>query len=96
MKWLAEGTDGKNPHTKEYVDPIIELSLEYLKDQGFTKIGALGYCFGAKVGLFPYRRRGCDAPLLDSLANHSAVRRPPLQERHQRRLRCPPFFCRGG
>lgn len=49
MKWLAEGSDGKNPHTKEYVDPIVELSLKYLKDQGYTKIGALGYCFGAKV-----------------------------------------------
>lgn len=52
MKWLSEGSDGKNPHTKEAVDPIVELSLKYLKDQGFTKIGALGYCFGAKVRAF--------------------------------------------
>lgn len=49
MKWLSGGSDGKNPHTKEHVDPIVELSLKYLKDQGFTKIGGLGYCFGAKV-----------------------------------------------
>lgn len=49
MKWLTQGSDGKNPHTTEAVDPIVELSLKYLKDQGFTKIGALGYCFGAKV-----------------------------------------------
>lgn len=49
MKWLTQGSDGKNPHTKENVDPIVELSLNYLKEKGFTKIGALGYCFGAKV-----------------------------------------------
>ncbi|CAN8097746.1 unnamed protein product [Discula destructiva] len=48
MKWLSNGSDGKNPHTKEAVDPIVELALKYLKDQGFTKIGGLGYCFGAK------------------------------------------------
>lgn len=55
MKWLTQGSDGKNPHTKEAVDPIVELSLKYLKDQGFTKIGALGYCFGAKVRAPPPR-----------------------------------------
>lgn len=49
MKWLTGGSDGKNPHTKEAVDPIVEQSLNYLKEKGFTKIGALGYCFGAKV-----------------------------------------------
>lgn len=51
MKWFAEGTNGDNPHTKEAVDPIVEAGLKYLKEQGFTKIGALGYCFGAKVSL---------------------------------------------
>lgn len=49
MKWLAEGTDGNNPHTKEAVDLIVEEGLKHLKEQGFTKIGAVGYCFGAKV-----------------------------------------------
>jgi dienelactone hydrolase len=49
MKWFAEGTNGDNPHTMEAVDPIVEVALKYLKEQGFTKIGALGYCFGAKV-----------------------------------------------
>lgn len=49
MKWLAEGTDGNNPHTKEAVDVVVEEGLKYLKEQGFTKIGAVGYCFGAKV-----------------------------------------------
>lgn len=51
MKWLNEGTGGKNPHTKEAVDPIVTDSINWLKEQGFTKIGALGYCFGAKVSL---------------------------------------------
>lgn len=49
MKWVSEGSDGKTPHTKEAVDPIIVDTINYLKEQGFTKIGALGYCFGAKV-----------------------------------------------
>lgn len=49
MKWLTNGSDGKNPHTPPAVDPIVEQALKYIKDQGFTKIGALGYCFGAKV-----------------------------------------------
>ncbi|PSR78362.1 dienelactone hydrolase [Coniella lustricola] len=48
MKWFSSGSDGKTPHTKEHVDPIIEEALAYLKQQGFSKIGALGYCFGAK------------------------------------------------
>ncbi|ROV95969.1 hypothetical protein VMCG_07948 [Cytospora schulzeri] len=48
MQWLGGGSDGKNPHTKEAVDPIVQLSLKWLKEQGFKKIGAMGYCFGAK------------------------------------------------
>lgn len=48
MKWLAEGTGGKNPHTKEAVDPIVEKSIKYLQEKGYKKIGAVGYCFGAK------------------------------------------------
>ncbi|KAF3761922.1 alpha/beta-hydrolase [Cryphonectria parasitica EP155] len=54
-KWLTQGSDGKNPHTKEAVDPIVELSLKYLKEQGFTKVGAVGYCFGAKYVVRHYK-----------------------------------------
>lgn len=49
MKWVAEGSDGKNPHTKEAVDPIIEASIKELQSQGAKKIGAVAYCYGAKV-----------------------------------------------
>ena len=50
MKWLTTGSDGKNPHTTEAVDPIVELALKELKEKyGAKKIGGLGYCFGAKV-----------------------------------------------
>lgn len=50
MKRLTEGSDGKNPHTKEYIDPIVEDSIRYLKEEyGIKKLGAAGYCFGAKV-----------------------------------------------
>ena len=50
MKWLVEGSDGKNPHTKDYVDPIVVEAIKALKEQyGAKKIGAAGYCFGGKV-----------------------------------------------
>lgn len=45
FEWLKHGTGGKNPHTYEYVDPIVEKAIKYLKDQGFSKIGSVGYCF---------------------------------------------------
>lgn len=49
MKWLGEGSDGKNPHTAEAVDPIVVSGIEYLKSIGITQIAAVGYCLGAKV-----------------------------------------------
>jgi len=48
MEWLTKGTGGKNPHTKDAVDPIVEKSIKYLQDKGYKKIGAVGYCFGGK------------------------------------------------
>jgi len=52
MKWIQYGSGGEenpNPHTTECVDPIIEAGLKVLKENyGATKIGAVGYCFGAK------------------------------------------------
>lgn len=50
MGWLNNGSDGKNPHTPEAVDPIVEASVKALKEEyGVTKLGSVGYCFGAKV-----------------------------------------------
>lgn len=51
MGWIAKGSDGNNPHTPESIDPIIVQGIEYLKSLGYIKIGAVGYCFGAKVSL---------------------------------------------
>jgi len=48
FEWLNKGTGGNNPHTTEFVEPIVQKSLDYLKAQGYTKIGAVGYCFGGK------------------------------------------------
>ncbi|KAI1847511.1 hypothetical protein JX265_000761 [Neoarthrinium moseri] len=49
MGWLTKGSTGDNPHTKEYVDPIVKEGIKYLKEQkGVKKLGAVGYCFGAK------------------------------------------------
>jgi dienelactone hydrolase len=67
MKWLSEGSDGKNPHTTAAVDPIVEAAIKTMKEKhGFTKIGAVGYCFGAKVScltspsIFPWAVENLD------------------------------------
>ncbi len=53
MSWLTKGTGGNNPHTYDAVDPIVAKSIAYLKEQGFTKIGSVGYCFvSALISLF--------------------------------------------
>lgn len=50
MAWMTKGSTGDNPHTKEAVDPIVVEAIKTLKEQyGVKKLGALGYCFGAKV-----------------------------------------------
>jgi len=61
MAWLTKGTGGNNPHTPEVVDKITEKSIAFLKEKGFTKIGACGYCFGAKyVVRFMTQGKGVD------------------------------------
>ena len=47
--WMTKGSTGDNPHTPEAVDPIIIKGIKALRDLGIKKIGAVGYCFGAKV-----------------------------------------------
>lgn len=49
MKWLAQGSTGDNPHTKEQVDPIVVKAIAAMRGMGVKHIGAVGYCFGAKV-----------------------------------------------
>lgn len=42
-------------HTVEKVEPIVEAGLKYLREErGIKRVGAVGYCFGGKVGLSPY------------------------------------------
>lgn len=52
MKWLAQGSSGDNPHTKEAVDPIVVRAIEAIRGMGVKHIGAVGYCFGGKVCIF--------------------------------------------
>lgn len=49
--WLQRGSDGKNPHTAEAVDPIVVAGIEALRGLGARHLAAVGYCFGAKVSL---------------------------------------------
>jgi len=50
MSWLTKGSTGDNPHTPPAVDPIVLDAIKTLKEEyGVKKLGALGYCFGAKV-----------------------------------------------
>jgi dienelactone hydrolase len=49
--WIKNGTDGKSPHTPATIDPVIVDAINALKERGITKIGAVGYCFGAKVSI---------------------------------------------
>ncbi|OLN87107.1 Protein AIM2-like protein 6 [Colletotrichum chlorophyti] len=56
FKWLNEGSDGKNPHTKEAVDPIVADSIKFLQSEyNITKLGAVGYCFGGKYVVRHYQ-----------------------------------------
>ncbi|KAI1399160.1 dienelactone hydrolase [Hypoxylon fuscum] len=49
MKWLAQGSTGDNPHTAEAIDPIVAEAIKWLKsEKGIKKLGAVGYCYGAK------------------------------------------------
>ncbi|WAO91410.1 MFS domain-containing protein [Fusarium falciforme] len=47
--WLAGGSTGDNPHNEPAVDPIVKDAIKVLKEEyGVKKLGAVGYCFGAK------------------------------------------------
>ncbi|RDA86898.1 hypothetical protein CP532_1841 [Ophiocordyceps camponoti-leonardi (nom. inval.)] len=53
--WLQHGSDGKNPHTAEVVDPIVEAGIKAMRDMGIKRIAAVGYCFGAKYVVRHYK-----------------------------------------
>ncbi len=56
MKWLTQGSTGDNPHTPPAIDPIVELAIKWLREErGVTKLGAVGYCFGAKYVIRHYK-----------------------------------------
>lgn len=105
MSWIAKGSDGKTPHTKEAIDPIIVEGIQALRGEyGVTKLGAVGYCFGAKVRRVPGRRGDrqrwlttCVRFLFSSLPLlRPAVCCPALQGWHRCRLRRPPLVHRRG
>ncbi|KAK7418460.1 hypothetical protein QQX98_003952 [Neonectria punicea] len=48
MAWIAGGSTGDNPHTEAHIDPVVLAGVAALRERGITKVGAVGYCFGAK------------------------------------------------
>ncbi|EHK20191.1 uncharacterized protein TRIVIDRAFT_193155 [Trichoderma virens Gv29-8] len=63
MSWLTKGSNGNNPHTTEYVDPIIVAGIKALRQLGIHRIGGVGYCFGAKYVL-RHSKSGIDAAFI--------------------------------
>lgn len=61
MKWLTTSGPSKG-HTFQQVDPIVDAVIKDMKqNQGVKKIGAVGYCFGAKyVARFMTGGKGVD------------------------------------
>ncbi|KAI0394911.1 dienelactone hydrolase [Xylariaceae sp. FL0594] len=75
--WLNKGSTGDNPHTKEHVDPIIKDAISWLRsEKGVKKIGAVGYCFGAK---YVARHFGEDAISVGYVAHPSFVEEDELR-----------------
>lgn len=61
MNWLQKGGPEGKGHLPDQVDPIVEKTLAYVKEQGAKKIGAVGYCFGGKyVARFLAKGKGVD------------------------------------
>lgn len=62
MKWLTSGGPDKKGHGTDQVDPIVVSTLTHMRSTlGFTKVGAIGYCFGAKyVARFMAEGKGID------------------------------------
>jgi dienelactone hydrolase len=61
MAWLQKGGPEGKGHLPDQVDPIVESTLSYMKEQGAKKIGAVGYCFGGKyVARFLAKGKGVD------------------------------------
>ncbi|KAK6428332.1 hypothetical protein LTR95_015527 [Oleoguttula sp. CCFEE 5521] len=61
MEWLQKGGPEGKGHLPNSVDPIVEKTLAWMKEQGVKKVGAVGYCFGGKyVCRFLAKGKGVD------------------------------------
>ncbi|KAK4067233.1 uncharacterized protein Triagg1_7676 [Trichoderma aggressivum f. europaeum] len=58
--WLQNGSDGQHPHVPAAVDPIVLAGIKNLREMGFKKLGAVGYCFGAKYVIRNLKEGGID------------------------------------
>lgn len=54
--WLKNGRNGRGGHGIANVDPVVEQAIKYMKNElGIQRLGAVGYCFGAKYVVRHYR-----------------------------------------
>ncbi len=60
--WLTKGSTGNNPHTWEFIDPLIAKAIKFMKVELHVKrLGGVGYCFGAKYAVrFLGNNKGID------------------------------------
>lgn len=56
MNEIASGVNTRDwlkDHTPDVVDPIAAATIKYVRETlGIKRVGAAGYCFGAKVGIY--------------------------------------------
>ena len=62
MEWMQKGGPEGKGHMKDQVDPIVEKTIKHMKSEfGVKKLGAVGYCFGAKyVARFSAKGKGIE------------------------------------
>ncbi|KAH8660449.1 putative cytoplasm protein [Xylariales sp. PMI_506] len=78
VQWATHGSNGKNPHTPEQIDPVIEAAIVHLRQNlGVERIVAVGYCLGAKYVV--RHMRGAHAINAGFLAHPSYVTEDELK-----------------
>lgn len=72
--WIAN-------YQADVIDPIVTNQIKYLRETlGIKRIGAVGYCFGAKVSLLIWLAKSRPLPMTSPNNSLQSVRQPFLEE----------------